>query len=58
MRLNALTCAVGLLVATVAAHAEERALPTTSSDGELRRVTLDSFTTAATACRFGATRRR
>ena len=43
MRLNALTCAVGLLVAAVAAHAQERALPTTSGGGELRRVTLEQL---------------
>lgn len=37
MRLDALTCAVGLLAVAVAAHAQERALQPPSGDGELRR---------------------
>ena len=43
MRLDALTCAVGLLATAVAGHAQERALQPTSGDGELRRVTLEQL---------------
>jgi len=41
MRLDALTCAVGLLAVAVAAQAQERALQPASGDGELRQVTLE-----------------
>ena len=43
MRINALTCAVGLLAAAVAAHAQDRALQPVSGDAELRRVTLEQL---------------
>ena len=44
MRINALTCAVGLLLAVAgAAHAQERALQPVSGDGELRRVTIEQL---------------